>query len=107
VDRATAQKVDAGPLQLPCRRSGQDETETALFDVAVYFVQESGQPLDLVDEHRAARGNRPQFAGESSRVCQIALIQGLVEQVDAMGIRKLVTDPGRLAGSPRAEQKER
>jgi hypothetical protein len=107
VDRATAQKVDAGPLQLPCRRSGQDETETAVFDVAVDFVEETGQPLNLVHEHPAAGFDRSKLGGESSRVCQIALIQGLVEQVDAMGIRKLVTDPGRLAGSPRAEQKER
>ncbi len=52
----------------------------AFLDVAVDFVEETGQPLDLVHEHPTAGRDRAQLGGESSRVGQIALIQGLVEK---------------------------
>ena len=72
----------------------------------MHFVEQTGQPLYLVHEHPSAGGDCLQLAGESSHVRQIALIQGLVEQVDAMRIGVFVAHPGRLAGAARTEQKE-
>ena len=74
--------------------------------MAMHFVEQARQPLYLVHEHPSAGGDCLQLTGKSSHVRQVALVQGLVEQVDAMRIGVFVAHPGRLAGPARTEQEE-
>ena len=72
----------------------------------MHFVEQTGQPLDLVHEYPGPRSHCLQLAGKSSDVCQIALIQGLVEQVDAIRVRVFAAHPCRLA-VPRGPNREK
>ena len=78
----------------------------AAFDEAMHFVEQSGQPLYLVYEYPVPTGYCLQLAGESSHVSQVALVQGLVEQVDAIRVRVFAAHPCRLA-VPRGPNREK
>ena len=106
VQRPTGEQVDAGRLELSRARSEQGEAEAPILDMAVHFVQEIGQALDLVDDHPAARGRRLEIHGEEGWIGEVVLVAGLVEQIDVGRIRKLPSRPGALANPADAQEKE-
>jgi hypothetical protein len=71
------------------------------------FIQERGQPLHLVQNHKEAVFEASQLAREDTDVGEIGLVERFVEQIDAMGSRKGGRKPRALSGAPGSEEKER
>jgi hypothetical protein len=72
----------------------------------VDFVEQGWQSLHLVDDHPTSRRHAPQFLAEEAGVAQVALVHGLVEQVDTEGVREGEARPGALADAAHPEQEE-
>ena len=74
--------------------------------MAVHFVEETGNALDLFDNQPAARRGRLEIGGGEGRIGKVVLVAGFVEEVDVWRIGKLRSRPGALADSADAEKEE-
>ena len=78
-----------------------------LLDVAVHFVEESGQALHFVEDDGRLVRESAQFGREAARIGEKALEQTFLQQIEAVGVREEQTKPSALAGAARAEEKKR
>jgi hypothetical protein len=104
--RAPRQQVRARHLQLPGTRSAEGEAELAALDRAMDFVQEIGQPLDLVDDDGRAARQRFALGSEAGGSREEALMRREIEEIEARRVGQGRGEPGALADPTRAEEEE-
>ena len=71
--------------------------QSFFFNKPVYFIQQIGETLDLVDDHLAVWPECPQFVCKKTRTDQQPLVNLLRQEVDNVCFRKSVAEPGALA----------
>ena len=103
---AAGEEVRPGPTQLSGARAGQDEFHPAVLDVALHFVEEGGQALDLVHPDPRAWRGRTEPAREEARLAEERLIEPLVEEVETQGARERSLHPRALPGPTGPEEEE-
>ena len=106
VQGATGEQIDPRLPQLPGARPAQHEALPALLDEAMDLVEQAGQALHLVQHHPAVPVDSPQLGGEESGIGQKALVGGLGEQVDHVGVGEGHAQPGALADAAGSHQEE-
>jgi hypothetical protein len=99
---AAAEQVDPAAPKLARVRSRQQEAHAPGLDQAVYLVQECWEPLDLVDHHDAV--SRAELLGEPAGALAERQVHRRVEEVIDLRLLEGITDQGRLAGLPRAQE---
>ena len=106
-DCPTGKQVDTAAAQLARARTREHEAQAMGFDETVHLVQKLGHLLHLVNHHPAPAGQSRELPVQCVRVLvQSQRLPG-VQQIVGDGVGKTVTNPGGLAGSAWAEQKDR
>ena len=103
--RPPAEQVDATCPEFARAGSRQEETDAPLFDQAVHFVQQFGQPLDFVDDYHAIPLSQllSDAAGTSA---QVNIGSGIQQVVQAYLGERVAYQEG-FAGLPGAQKKMR
>ena len=106
-DGTAGQQVDTAAAQLARTRTREHEAQPMGLDETMDLVQQRGNLLHLVDHHPASAWQGRELPVQRVRVlAQSQRLPG-VQQIVGDGVGKAVTNPGGLAGSARAEQKDR
>jgi hypothetical protein len=107
---APAQEVGAAPLELAGARAAEDEAQPPVLDEPVDFVQELGDLLDLIQDHRCVQlvgRDRQEALAEQRRALGELQHEIGLEQVEREALGKRRPEVGALPRLARAPEKGR